>query len=128
MNIKKSYLYLVLVLGIIDSIYLTIVHFSPGLLVCQTSGVINCQDVLTSVYSAVFGIPIAVLGLIWFLAGFYIFTKGHKDLKFGWSAIGIVAIAYSFSSMALLKAICEYCLALDALIALAILFSYTMKK
>jgi uncharacterized membrane protein len=52
------------------SIYLTIVHYSStNLLVCSASGTINCEKVVTSPQSMVFGVfPVAVLGL-----AFYVF-------------------------------------------------------
>jgi uncharacterized membrane protein len=56
--------------GLGVSIYLTIVHYgSTGLLVCTASGAINCEKVVTSPESMVFGVfPVAVLGL-----AFYVF-------------------------------------------------------
>ncbi len=56
----------VLALGI--SIYLTYTHFTdtaPGL--CSDSGAINCLKVTTSAESYVFGIPVAVLGLVFYV-------------------------------------------------------------
>ena len=49
--------------------YLTIAHFtSPTVLACASTGVVNCERVTTSAQSKVFGIPVAVLGLAWFVA------------------------------------------------------------
>jgi len=46
--------------------YLTITHYAdPAALACPDHGVINCTLVTTSSYSVVFGIPVAVLGLVW---------------------------------------------------------------
>ena len=52
------------------SIYLTIVHYtSPTLLACSANGVVNCEKVISSTQSVVFGVfPVAVLGL-----AFYVF-------------------------------------------------------
>jgi uncharacterized membrane protein len=52
------------------SIYLTIVHYtSPRLLACSANGAINCEKVISSSQSMVFGVfPVAVLGL-----AFYVF-------------------------------------------------------
>jgi uncharacterized membrane protein len=52
------------------SIYLTIVHYSStNLLVCSSKGTIDCEKVITSPQSMVFGVfPVAVLGL-----AFYVF-------------------------------------------------------
>ena len=52
------------------SIYLTIVHYtSPKLLACSANGTINCEKVISSSESMVFGVfPVAVLGM-----AFYVF-------------------------------------------------------
>ena len=56
--------------GLGVSIYLTIVHYgSSNLLVCSASGTVNCEKVISSPESMVFGVfPVAVLGL-----AFYVF-------------------------------------------------------
>jgi uncharacterized membrane protein len=58
------------VAGLGVSIYLTIVHYtSTSLLVCSAKGTIDCEKVITSPQSMVFGVlPVAVLGL-----AFYVF-------------------------------------------------------
>ncbi|MGE5292829.1 MAG: vitamin K epoxide reductase family protein [Micromonosporaceae bacterium] len=55
--------------GLGISIYLTIVHYSTSVgLACPNTGTVNCEKVITSPESYVFGIPVAVLGL-----AFYVF-------------------------------------------------------
>ena len=51
------------------SIYLTIVHYtSPKLLACSANGTINCEKVISSSQSMVFGVfPVAVLGLAFYV-------------------------------------------------------------
>lgn len=57
------------IVGTAVSAYLTIVHYtSSTLLACASTGVINCERVTTSAQSEVFGIPVALLGLLWFVA------------------------------------------------------------
>jgi uncharacterized membrane protein len=54
--------------GLGISTYLTIAHYVGGQsLVCSDSGLINCQKVTTSAQSHLLGVPVAVLGL-----GFYL--------------------------------------------------------
>lgn len=54
--------------GLGMSIYLTVEHFLNGSsLACPDTGVINCAKVTSSPQSAVFGIPVAVLGLAFFI-------------------------------------------------------------
>ena len=55
------------VLGLGVSAYLTIDHFARVRLICSDSGVINCQKVTTSAQSHFLGIPVAVLGLAFYL-------------------------------------------------------------
>jgi uncharacterized membrane protein len=48
--------------------YLTITHYDTHVaLVCADNGAINCEKVTTSPQAVVFGIPVAVLGLAFFL-------------------------------------------------------------
>jgi uncharacterized membrane protein len=55
--------------GLGVSIYLTIAHFTDKPLAgCSESGLVNCTKVTTSPQSYVFGIPVAVLGLAFFVA------------------------------------------------------------
>jgi uncharacterized membrane protein len=60
---------LVLALGGLGvSIYLTIAHYDTAVtLACSDKGLVNCTKVTTSPESIVFGIPVAVLGLAFFV-------------------------------------------------------------
>ncbi|HXQ19288.1 MAG TPA: vitamin K epoxide reductase family protein [Acidimicrobiales bacterium] len=55
-------------LGLAIATYLTITHFSKAPLVCSDSGPINCQKVTTSAQSYFLHIPVAVLGLAFYVA------------------------------------------------------------
>ena len=59
--------------GLGVSIYLTYAHYTESALAgcTETTGVVNCGKVTTSAQSVVFGIPVAVLGL-----AFYVFAVG----------------------------------------------------
>jgi uncharacterized membrane protein len=58
----------IVVLGIVDATWLTIAHYTtPATLSCPDTGIINCAKVTTSVFSEILGIPVAVLGLIFFV-------------------------------------------------------------
>jgi len=57
--------------GIAVSTYLTIAHFTnPDLLVCADSDTVSCSAVTTSAQSTFLGIPVALLGLLWFVGMF----------------------------------------------------------
>lgn len=53
--------------GVAISVYLTIVHYEPQALICGKAGAINCEKVLTSPSSVVFGIPVPFFGLAYFI-------------------------------------------------------------
>jgi len=57
-------------IGMGVSIYLTLTHYDRGAvpLVCSTTSLINCEKVTTSPQSVIFGIPVAVLGLPFFVS------------------------------------------------------------
>jgi uncharacterized membrane protein len=61
--------FLVALAGLGVSTYLTIAHFTESTLAgcSETAGLVNCTKVTTSAQSYVFGIPVAVLGLAFFL-------------------------------------------------------------
>jgi uncharacterized membrane protein len=47
--------------------YLTITHFDKVALVCSDNGAINCAKVTSSPQSVIVGIPVAMLGLAFFI-------------------------------------------------------------
>jgi uncharacterized membrane protein len=54
--------------GLAVSVYLTVDHFSTSTtLACPNTGAINCVKVTTSSYSELLGVPVALLGLAFFL-------------------------------------------------------------
>jgi uncharacterized membrane protein len=60
--------FVVSLVGLAISVYLTIEHFtSPAVLACPEGAVINCAKVTSSQWSVMLGIPVAVLGLGYFV-------------------------------------------------------------
>lgn len=51
-------------LGLAISAYLTYTHFQPHAMICSDNGVVNCTAVTTSPQSYFLGVPVAILGLI----------------------------------------------------------------
>ena len=102
--------------ALVDSSYLSVEHFYPGVLACPNTGIIDCATVLTSGYSSVFGVPLAFLGLIWSVVLLFIFAKRNAASEFLapiWYMAGILAVVYSFSAQYLIGKICIYCTTLD---------------
>lgn len=55
--------------GLAASTYLTVEHYSgSATLACPETGAVNCVKVTTSSYSEFLGVPVALLGLLFFVA------------------------------------------------------------
>jgi uncharacterized membrane protein len=131
MKHHRKILILILILGIIDAGYLTVVHFLPGALVCPTIGTsVNCESVLGSSLSTVLGVPVAVLGLVWFVASFLFLLFGfNRIIKNVWMIVGACGILYSVIGQSIIGKICIYCSLLDVFIALGVgMFIYTNNR
>ncbi|MFH1534253.1 MAG: vitamin K epoxide reductase family protein [Nitrospirota bacterium] len=103
-------------LGFIDASYLTLVHYKGAELGCDAWG--SCNVVTTSEYSVIFGIPMALMGALYYLsvlilALVYVDTKWKLPLK-------LIPIATSFGflfslwliylQLFIIHAICLYCM------------------
>jgi len=55
-------------IGLAVAAYLTVDHYRGVAPVCPDSGIVNCVRVTTSAESVLFGIPVAVYGLVFFAA------------------------------------------------------------
>jgi uncharacterized membrane protein len=111
-------------LGLGISAYLTAAHYSsPSVLACPSNSTFNCEKVTTSPQSEVFGIPVAVLGLAYFvfLAGFEVVSR-YVDIRvrgltlvyqrFLVSALGIGFVIYLIAQeLLVIKAVCLWCTA-----------------
>ena len=111
------------VIGIIDSAYLTYSHYNGTPVACPESGVINCSKVLSSPYSAIFGVPLGVFGMIFFLIELFMVGKtGYENIAL-FNIIGIAFVFYLLYAEYVLGAICIYCTVVHALVALLLILS-----
>ena len=108
------------VAGLGVSIYLTLTHYSSAItLSCPAGGgAINCEKVTTSPQSIVFGIPVAVLGLVFFVAMLLLCLPAAWRTWHRWvhlarlalSVTGVGMIIYLISAeLFTIKAICLWC-------------------
>jgi uncharacterized membrane protein len=106
---------LVALVGVVDSIYLTIHHYTAEPVPCS---IINgCEMVLTSAYATFAGIPIALFGAIAYadafaLALLWAFGKGFGRLLFGIqsTAMAAVSVWLVYVQAAKINAFCQFCL------------------
>jgi len=105
--------------GLGVSIYLTIAHFTESALAgCSESGLVNCTKVTTSAESYVFGIPVAVLGLAFFVFGVVIMSPWawratRREIHLARIASLVVAIGFVlyllYAELFTIGSICLYC-------------------
>jgi uncharacterized membrane protein len=111
--------------GLGVSIYLTIAHFTESaLLGCSESGAINCTKVTTSPQSYVFGIPVAVLGLAFYLTAVALMSpwawrSARREihlLRLASLVVGIGFVLYLvYAELFIIGAICLYCTSVHAI-------------
>lgn len=119
---------LLLVVGILDSSYLTYERFSGTIPPCSTSLWVDCGKVLRSDYSVLFGIPLSLLGLGHYavlLAVTILLVRSKQAILKKWvlfqSLVGALFSVYLiYVQLGLLHAICVYCM-LSAAVSFALL-------
>ncbi len=115
--------------GILDSYYLTLEHFSGTIPPCVGGFFPDCGKVLTSPYSVVFGVPLALLGMIHYsILTLFIFLSIYTEKKlfirilFLLTAFGMVVSLYLiFLQGFIIRALCQYCI-LSAFISFMLYF------
>ncbi|MGZ5296907.1 MAG: vitamin K epoxide reductase family protein [Actinomycetota bacterium] len=115
----------VAIAGTTVSTYLTIAHFtSPKLLACVSTGVVNCERVTTSAQSEVLSVPVALIGLAWFLAMSGLYSPWAWRSAAPWiriARLAAAAIAMAFvlwlvyAELFVIRAICLWCTAVHVL-------------
>jgi uncharacterized membrane protein len=122
--------------GLAVSAYLTVEHYSSSTtLACPDTGVVNCVKVTTSSYSELAGVPVALLGLLFFVAMTVLCTPAAWRASSLWvgrarlagAAAGVVMVVYLvWAELFRIDAICLWCtvvhaisIALFAVLALA---------
>jgi len=110
---------LLTIAGIGVAIYLTIAHYDTHVaLSCPDKGVINCEKVTTSAQSKLFGIPVAVLGLAYFVAMIpwqlpAAWRSADARVRYGrllFCASGIIFVFYLvYAEAVIIKNICLWC-------------------
>jgi uncharacterized membrane protein len=107
--------------GFVISLYLTFVHYRGYVSPCYV--VKGCETVQTSRFSEILGVPVALLGVVYFAAIFYLgiallsnravaLIRAYKVVAY----LGALAVIPLFLLQAIaLKAFCSYCVATEAL-------------
>ena len=105
--------------GLGVSTYLTVAHFTESaLLGCSESGVVNCTKVTTSPQSYVFGIPVAILGLAFYVAAVALMSpwawrSSRREvhlIRLASVMVGVGFVLYLiYAELFIIGSICLYC-------------------
>jgi uncharacterized membrane protein len=105
--------------GLAVSAYLTIAHYPQSVtLACPATGTIDCQKVTTSPESLLFGVPVALLGLLYFAAMAALGLPAAWRADTGWlrtarlllSVLGVCFVArLVYAELFEIDAICLWC-------------------
>lgn len=115
---------ILVVIGIGISGYLSYVKLTEVPMVCVAGSVFNCEVVQNSIYSRLFGIPIAWLGLaVYIVLGILLFTQNRSAFMREYGVMlqfGIILFGWLFSMWLVyvqfvrLQALCPWCLSHEA--------------
>ena len=121
------------VLGLLVSIYMTIYKVTSNNAMCLGSG--DCSTVNASKYSEVNGIPVAVLGVLGYAAilAVHYFENRNRFFKqnstlmiFGMALTGFIFTVWLiYIEIALLKAICPFCVTSQAAMTIIFIIAVT---
>ena len=113
-------------LGMVDALYLTVMR---GVHVpCSVTG--GCNEVLTSPYSEVFGIPLSMIGLAFYFAVFCLavldaFEVAHLLRWVFWLALPafVITLVLLYLQAYVIQHFCQYCLASAAFVSTIFIIS-----
>jgi uncharacterized membrane protein len=119
--------------GLADSAYLAQHESSGTPIICNIDGLSDCNTVLKSSYSSLFGIPLADYGVLFYSVLFalaalelFVFDRLLRRVLQGLSALGLLAsIVFVLIQKFAINAFCIYCLT-SALVALLIFICATL--
>ncbi|MFA6405005.1 MAG: vitamin K epoxide reductase family protein [Candidatus Paceibacterota bacterium] len=119
------FILIVALLGFADSVYLAVEHFRGVIPPCTI--VSGCEEVLTSSYAVIVGIPVSLLGVVYYfviLLGMFMYLeskhsnalKAHHIEILKWTLLGtIIGFVFSlwfvFIQIFIIGSYCLYCLA-----------------
>jgi uncharacterized membrane protein len=104
--------------------YLTYVHYAHVTIACPTSG---CEAVQSSAYAKVFGVPVALLGLVAYLAILAGLTAPRETSR--WLVLGVALSGFVFSTYLVfvqafrIESFCAWCLASDVIVTLIVVIA-----
>lgn len=124
-----KFLFLLCLLGILATSYLIYTKYSSSA-ICNINSYFSCSIVNESIYSALFGIPLSILGLIYFILILILVIKSENNKKYlplvGFLTIPILiySLYLTYVEIAILKTICLVCEFTKILMFLIVILSF----
>lgn len=111
-----SLMLLLAFLGFLDATYLTITHYKNVAVPCSVTQ--SCETVLTSTYATIAGVPIALIGTLYFLCllVFLLYLVDRKPQGYFVYLLHLTGVSFIISLFLVylqgyvLQAYCQYCL------------------
>jgi uncharacterized membrane protein len=105
--------------GVAIAGYLTYVHYAGVSITCSTGG---CETVQHSRYAEISGVPVALLGLLAFVGILASAIRGGIEGRAATLSISLAGVAFAayllVVQLAVIGAVCEWCVASDAVTTL----------
>ena len=115
MKVLKLIALVLSLIGITDSVYLTVHHYRAEPVPCSI--VAGCEQVLTSSYAEISGIPLAAFGAAAYFVAFCLIVLSIYGNRITWKLFGIQATLMALFSCWLIYvqanyigAFCQFCL------------------
>lgn len=122
----------VALIGLADAIYLTIKHYTGEAVPCSI--VEGCEQVLTSSYAEIAGIPLAIFGAAAYFAAFSLAILAAFGNWRAWTLFGVqIVLMFLFTAWLVylqafvIEAFCQFCL-LSAGTTLVLFIIYIVSK
>lgn len=118
--------------GLADAIYLTVKHFTGEAVPCSI--VEGCEQVLTSSYAEIFGIPLAAFGALAYFTAFSLAMMAAFGDRRMWNLFGIQVILMAvftawlvYLQAFIIEAFCQFCL-ISAAVTMTLLIIFLVSR
>ncbi|MBF8250117.1 MAG: Vitamin epoxide reductase [Candidatus Levybacteria bacterium] len=124
-NKSSVFLLFLSLAGFFDSSYLTILHYKNIIPPCSIT--YGCEKVLTSQFATILDVPISIFGSFFFLTLIFLLLLGWiKYFKLLILAGVLVAVVLLYIQAFVLRAYCQYCLLVEAIIFAMFILSFSL--
>ncbi len=122
----------VALLGLADAVYLTIKHYTGEKVPCSI--IEGCEQVLTSQYAEIFGVPLAIFGAFAYFTAFSLAILAAFGNRLMWMLFGVQVVLMTIFTAWLIylqgfviEAFCQFCL-ISAGITLTLFILFIISK